>query len=103
MCGESERESVARKTLSQGVKPVHPATYQDYPGCLPNYKWLVELALKNPEVMFNLPTVSGPSYCKCCGAAYHRKDYEAHVHEHAVQLRLRANGVAAKVEEKTTW
>jgi hypothetical protein len=81
---------MARKTAAtlSAPTPVRKGTYADYPGCLPQYKWLVELAMKSPEVMFNLPTVTGPSYCKCCGAAYNRKDFAAHVQEHVAQLKL---------------
>jgi hypothetical protein len=83
---------VARKTLTSSPHPipVRGGHYADYPGCLPRMKWLVEEGLKIPERMFNSPTVGGMNahYCKCCGAAYRKVDFAAHVNEHAEQLRL---------------
>jgi hypothetical protein len=83
------------------VDPVRRGHYADYPACLPNYKWLIEEALKVPERMFNSPTIPDVNahYCKACGAAYRKADFAAHVNEHAEQLKMLGRVVMTKKGE----
>jgi hypothetical protein len=69
----------------------HTKTYQDYPECLPRYRWLVEEALKQPDRMFNMAVRFGLGSfhaCKCCGVPVEREDWKGHVLGHAVQLKI---------------
>jgi hypothetical protein len=58
--------------------------YSDWPECLPRYAWLVEEGLKDVSKMFNVGTVT--TYCKVCGTAVKKTEWEEHRDEHVEQL-----------------
>lgn len=64
--------------------------YADYPECLARYRWCVEDGLRDASRMFNVVTSrdDGAYYCRVCGGAYKRNEWEGHVLDHARQLKI---------------
>lgn len=89
-----------RKTVNDLRSQTGSTIYPDYPGSLSKYAWLVESAILDVQRLYN----PAPShYCKACGEAVRRPDWEAHRDKHLQELGKRADSrsAAQKKVDKT--